>query len=291
MWEKFKRLKTWVVEKVLWAESELKGKTGAEKRAAVVGKLNEIVNLPWVPEWAEAKLIGWLVDLICRKLNILTDNNFAGMKLSAKQTEELVEALEAPTEMVISAASKARTVDERLAELCRIYGIETEETPKPETPAPEAKTEPPAASPKADPAPELKPGYMTPHFKRSEFACKCGCGADHVEPLLVQHCETIRQAAGMAVRINSGTRCEKHNIKVGGVPKNKDGTGGSFHLYGKAADLSCVMGARKLYELIQALYAAGKLPGLEYCIWYKKKNFVHIDIGEPRNQRFAVNRG
>lgn len=275
MWEKFKKLKVWVVERVLWAEKELRGKTGAEKRAVVVAKLNEIIDLPWVPEWVEGQLIGWLVDQVCDKLNILTDHDFSKMQLDEKQTEELVEALEAPTEMVVSAASKAATVDERLAELCKMYGIEREEpAPKPE-PAP-APVEPPATDGER----------ITAHFRRGEFKCKCGCGKDDIDVALVRLCETIRGAIGMPLIVNSGCRCEKRNAKVGGEPKKKDGTGGSFHMYGKAADLSCSLGARKLYDTIQALYAAGKLEGLEYCIRYK--TFVHIDIGKPRSQRFAV---
>ena len=271
MWEKFKKLKVWVVERVLWAEKELKGKTGAEKRAVVVAKLNEIIDLPWVPEWVEKKVIGWLVDLACEKLNILTDHDFSKMQLDEKQTGELVEALEAPTEMVVSAASKAATVDERLAELCKMYGIEREEEPKlSSTPEPEpVEPEPPATD----------GDRITAHFRRGEFKCKCGCGKDDIDAALVRLCETIRGAVGVPLIINSGCRCEAHNAKVGGVK-------GSYHTQGKAADLSCSLGARKLYDTIQALYAAGKLEGLEYCIRYK--TFVHIDIGKPRSQRFAV---
>jgi len=266
MWEKFKKLKVWVVEKVMWAEKGLRGKTGAEKRAVVVAKLNEIIDLPWVPEWAEEKVIGWLVDLACGKLNILTDHDFSEMQLDEKQTEELAEALEAPTEMVVSAASKAATVDERLAELCKMYGIEREEpAPKPE-PEP---VEPPATD----------GDRITAHFRRGEFKCKCGCGKDDIDAALVRLCETIRGAVGVPLIVNSGCRCETHNAKVGGVK-------GSYHTQGKAADLSCSLGPRKLYDTIQALYAAGKLEGLEYCIRYK--TFVHIDIGKPRSQRFAV---
>ena len=94
-------------------------------------------------------------------------------------------------------------------------------------------------------------------------------------------CQTIRDAAGVPVRVNSGCRCAAHNAKVGGAAN-------SYHTQGKAADLSCSLGANKLYELIQALYSAGKLPGLAYCLKYP--SFVHIDIGGERKQRFAIRR-
>lgn len=254
MWEKMKRLKQWVVEKVLWAEQELAGKTGAEKRAVVVSKLDELITLPFFLEWADGPVIGWLVDMACEKLNWLRDGDFAGVELTDVQKDELAEVLTAKVDN--KADVSALTVDERLGKLCQDYGIEW--------------------APQTEPT---KGGDLSEHFYRREFACKCGCGKDDVDPKLVQLCETIRQAAGVPVRVNSGCRCEKHNKKVGG-------TANSYHTQGKAADLSCGIGAMSLYELIQGLYAAGKLPGLEYCLRYP--TFVHIDIGKPRKQRFAV---
>ena len=253
MWEKLKEIKKWVLEKVLWAETELKGKTGAEKRAVVVGKLNEIINLPWVPEWVEGKLIGWLVDLCCGKLNWLFGHDWKDADLDETQKGELAECLTAS----IPKASKAQTVDARLEELCKEYGVEY--------------------APQVEP---VKGGDLTEHFNRAEFACKCGCGFDDVDPKLAALCETIRVAADAPVKVNSGCRCAKHNKKVGSLATN------SYHTRGKAADLSCGIGAKALYELIQGLYEAGKLPGLEYCLRYP--TFVHIDVGAKRKTRFAV---
>lgn len=129
MWENLKKIKTWVVDKVLWAERELKGKTGEEKRAVVVSKLNEIINLPWVPEWVEGKLIGFFVDMVCDKANILTDHDLTKVK-TEEQKEALAGVIEAPMQMVVSAASKAQTIDDRLEELRKMYGVEREPEPK-----------------------------------------------------------------------------------------------------------------------------------------------------------------
>lgn len=255
MWEKLNEVKKWVVEKVLWAEKELRGKTGAEKRAAVVAKLNEIIDLPWVPEWVEEKVIGWMVDLACEKLNWLFGHGGWDAELTDVQQDELAEALTASIDT--NADVSALTVDERLGKLCQEYGIEWV-----------PQTEP------------VKGGDLTEHFRRSEFACKCGCGFDDIDPKLVAICERVRQAVGVPVRVNSGCRCEKYNAKVKGAAKD------SQHTKGKAADLSCSIGAMALYDTIQALYAAGELPGLEYCLRYP--TFVHVDIGKPRSQRFAV---
>ena len=273
-WTRLRDLRLWVVEQVLWAENELAGKTGAEKRAIIVSKLDELVPFPFWLEWADGPLIGWMVDRACDILNHITGHKFKGLQLSQVQKEKVADVLEAPVKV---AAAKAQGVDERLEELYKEYGIQPNKPDEPaQTPAPEKGPETPA------PIPALKPGYITPHFQRREFACKCGCGADNIDPALVQMCETIRDSIGVPLIVNSGVRCEKHNAKVGGVK-------GSYHTQGKAVDLSCTLGARKLFEAIRELYDAGKLPGLEYCLLYP--TFVHIDIGKPRNQRFAVKRG
>lgn len=73
-------------------------------------------------------------------------------------------------------------------------------------------------------------GDLSPHFSRSEFACKCGCGFDTVDAELLVMCETIRQHYDAAVIITSGCRCEAHNVAVGGAVD-------STHLVGRAADI------------------------------------------------------
>jgi uncharacterized protein YcbK (DUF882 family) len=73
------------------------------------------------------------------------------------------------------------------------------------------------------------------HFKRSEFACKCGkyCNGFPVEPdeKLVALLEKIREHFGKPVRVNSGIRCSQHNKNCGGAKSSQ-------HLYGTAADIA-----------------------------------------------------
>ena len=255
MWEKLKELKKWVVEKVLWAEKEMAGKSGEEKRAVIVAKLDDLIVLPFWLEWADGPVIGWLVDLACEKLNWLTGHDFSEVELDEAQTAEIAECLAAP----LPKKKDGGTVEERLEQLCKEYGVEYAPNPEP-----------------------VKRGDLTEHFNRREFACSCGCGFDDVDPKLAALCETIRRAAGVPVRVNSGCRCEKYNARVKGAAKD------SQHVKGRAADLSCSLGPKALYELIQGLYAKGELPGLEYCLRYP--TFVHIDVGPVRKQRFAVKR-
>lgn len=119
----------------------------------------------------------------------------------------------------------------------------------------------------------------TKNFNVSEFACKCGCGYNVIDQRVINMAQTIREALGVSVRVNSGCRCEKHNAKVGGVK-------GSKHTKGLASDLSCSLGAVKMFETVKRLHAEGKLPDLDYCIRYK--TFIHIDCGGKRKSLWEV---
>ena len=120
----------------------------------------------------------------------------------------------------------------------------------------------------------------TKNFKVIEFACK-HCGENKIDQRVLNMAQTIRDDLGVPVRVNSGYRCETHNARVGGVK-------GSFHTKGLAADLSSSISAQKMFEAVQRLWRDGKLPDLEYCIYYAKKNFIHIDCGRKRNNVFEV---
>lgn len=117
------------------------------------------------------------------------------------------------------------------------------------------------------------------NFKVTEFSCHCGCGYNLIDQRVIDMAQTIREALGAPVHVNSGCRCEKHNAKVGGVK-------GSFHTKGKAADLSCSKGALVLFDTVKKLHAEGKLPALDYCIRYK--TFIHIDCGGNRKSLWEI---
>ena len=120
----------------------------------------------------------------------------------------------------------------------------------------------------------------TKNFKVSEFACK-HCGENKIDQRVLNMAQVIREELGVPVKVNSGYRCPVHNANVGGAKK-------SNHMKGLAADLSCSLGAKALFAAIANLKAKGKLPDLQYAIWYGKKNFVHIDCGKVRNNFFEV---
>ena len=60
-------------------------------------------------------------------------------------------------------------------------------------------------------------GNLTRHFNREEFDCPC-CGTNNIDDTLVKYIEIIRNEVNVPISIISGTRCEEHNRKVGGVP-------------------------------------------------------------------------
>lgn len=119
----------------------------------------------------------------------------------------------------------------------------------------------------------------TKNFKVSEFACHCGCGFNIIDQRVIDMAQTIRDALGVPVHVNSGCRCEKHNAKVGGIK-------GSKHTKGLAADLSCSKGSKVMFETVKKLHAQGKLPDLDYCIRYK--TFIHIDCGGRRKSLWEI---
>ena len=121
----------------------------------------------------------------------------------------------------------------------------------------------------------------TRNFKVSEFSCHCGCGYNVIDQRVIDMAQIIRDALGVPIHINSGCRCEKRNSASEGVK-------GSFHTKGLAADLSCSLGAKKLFAVVSDLKARGKLPDLEYAILYIQKDFVHIDCGKKRSIFFEV---
>ena len=119
----------------------------------------------------------------------------------------------------------------------------------------------------------------TKNVKVSEFSCHCGCGYNVIDQRVMDIAQRLREELGVPVRVNSGCRCERHNARCGGVK-------GSYHVKGKAADLSCKLGAVKMFEAVKRLEGAGELPGLEYCILYRGKNFIHVDCGGKRRVKY-----
>lgn len=73
---------------------------------------------------------------------------------------------------------------------------------------------------------------ITPHLKSNEVACPC-CGQVQYEQAFVDQLEYVRLGVGLPFIYTSFFRCVFHNDSL--VNASKD----SFHLLGRAADISC----------------------------------------------------
>jgi len=106
---------------------------------------------------------------------------------------------------------------------------------------------------------------LTPHFKLSEFRCKC-CGKVHQQSakLLAIALEEIRPNTG-PIQIVSGFRCSKQNKSVGGKPDSQ-------HLIGLAVDISVIDDAHR-HKLLKHLLLFG-FPRIGIG-----KDVIHADLG------------
>lgn len=113
---------------------------------------------------------------------------------------------------------------------------------------------------------------LTKNFKRSEFACKCGCGFDGIDLRLVNKLQEARDLAGVPFRITSGCRCPKRNKEAGGEAD-------SAHLLGLAADIATPTSYAR-YRILKALIDVGFTRiGINFA-----QNFVHADIDAQKPQ-------
>ncbi len=123
-------------------------------------------------------------------------------------------------------------------------------------------------------------------FKMEEFRCRC-CGElpeaarENVEALVREVLDPARERLGLPIVVNSGYRCPKHNLAVGGVR-------GSQHMKGEAADVVPVgfrvkdSGFRvELARLVEVIRENGRF---DQMIVYP--GFVHVSW-----KRGGVNRG
>lgn len=130
--------------------------------------------------------------------------------------------------------------------------------------------------------PEKKAENETPsfwdeikHFKRSEFACKCGkyCNGFPVEPdeKLVRFLDGLREKFGVPVTITSGVRCRQHNANVNGASRSQ-------HMLGNAADIK-VRGVDPVDVYEYADEEFGKSGGVGLY-----KSFTHVDVRSTKSR-------
>ena len=114
------------------------------------------------------------------------------------------------------------------------------------------------------------------HFKRSEFACKCGkyCNGypAEIDMKMVKISDAIRERIRKPISVNSGLRCKTHNANVGGVSNSQ-------HLYGTAADLGCPIGCTPSQMASIAEEIMGNTGGIGIYSWG-----IHIDTRSTKSR-------
>lgn len=117
-------------------------------------------------------------------------------------------------------------------------------------------------------------GDMTSNFSRKEFECKCGCGLDAIDPALVARLQETRNSTGLKIIINSGCRCENHNINEGGKA-NSSHTPRADGLC-KAADIDCTDSCTRFFLLRDLIRRFRRIE--------VRSTWIHVDIDEMKAQ-------
>jgi len=115
-------------------------------------------------------------------------------------------------------------------------------------------------------------GDLTNNFSRFEFACKCGCGFDDIDPKVVAALQKLRDMLDKPIHVTSGCRCPAHNATLHGA------AGGSLHMQGKAADIAI----RDMTPGDVADYVEAHIPEFANGGIGRYPGFTHCDIGPKR---------
>ena len=122
-------------------------------------------------------------------------------------------------------------------------------------------------------------GDMSPHFDRKEFVCKCGCGKSDVSQELVNMLEKMyayfaaTPTGCKCIIVNSGCRCSKHSVAVGGYTNDA-------HTRGIAADITVYRSDGVAY-IPEVMAAVAEYVGFS-GIGLMASN-VHVDIRNRNN--------
>lgn len=113
---------------------------------------------------------------------------------------------------------------------------------------------------------------VVPNFKVREMASKDGADKVLIDYELMCIAQLMRDIVNTALKVNSGYRTKTHNKNVGGADN-------SYHLYGRAMDLS----GYNVSSLCNIAYSIGVKGIIKY------PTFVHIDT--RANKYHATNKG
>ena len=114
---------------------------------------------------------------------------------------------------------------------------------------------------------------LAPNFQRYEFACRCGCGYADPTPALVAALQRVRNCMQAAVHVESGCRCKRHNLAVGGELDSQ-------HLIGNAADIYVDGHFNRLMVCVKAdeAFAEGGVGVYAMQLPERTRAWLHVDV-------------
>lgn len=113
---------------------------------------------------------------------------------------------------------------------------------------------------------------LTNGLSHNEFKCKCNykeCRSTLVNELLLKAYGRFRTDIDTMLHINSGYRCPRHNLIVGGSERSRHQSGEAIDI-----DYATLKDEFSHEEIIDKLRCAG----FTYVQWYADLEFFHCDV-------------
>ena len=115
-------------------------------------------------------------------------------------------------------------------------------------------------------------GDLSKNFSKLEIMCPCSCGADKINPVLIEKLQKVRNIIGRPIIITSGVRCEFYNASIK-ASMNSSHIPDDYGI-GNAVDIAC-LNSKDRYELVEVAQKFFKRIGIA---GKGKGNFVHLDV-------------
>lgn len=86
MRENFKQVVYWVIAHVMWAERELRGKSGKEKRAALIDLAGK-ARIKFLPSWLTRIIVGAVIDVVVAAFNEIKGHGWGEVEPVKKEAQ------------------------------------------------------------------------------------------------------------------------------------------------------------------------------------------------------------
>jgi hypothetical protein len=121
-------------------------------------------------------------------------------------------------------------------------------------------------------------GDLTKNFSRLEVQCPCGCGANLINPFLVEKLQKVRNIIGRPIIITSGVRCGFYNTSIK-ASMNSSHIPDSYGM-GNAVEIACTT-SKGRYEMVDVAIKFFRRIGIA---GEHSGNFIHLDVDPYKTQ-------